>query len=303
MEFYHLHTFLTVAELGNISKASIQLYLNQSTVTSRIKELEKELGMSLFERVGRNIRLTQNGVDYLPYAKRSVSLMKEAEKLVREHIEMEGDITLYSISGVATYILPYWIEQFRQLHPGITIKVKTDRSRPIIDQVLKGSIDIGFVSGPVNHNGLVASPICSERIIPVVSPQHPWAGKSQVHVSEFENVTLIAYNRFSKKWPQLERWFDENGIKARIEMDLDHAETSKHMALNGQGVSFLPYYSVEQELSHGQLITFDLRPNLDLYTKTDLIYHRRHPLKSHIQVWVNFLMNQSILEGRLSHEH
>jgi DNA-binding transcriptional LysR family regulator len=55
-------------------------------------------------------------------------------------------------------------------------------------------------------------------------------------------------------------------------MDLDHAETSKHMALNGQGISFLPYYSVQNELSTGQLVTFKLEPALDLYTKTDLIY-------------------------------
>jgi DNA-binding transcriptional LysR family regulator len=89
--------------------------------------------------------------------------MDEVEKLLIEHTEPEGTITLCSISGIGTYILPYWIEQFRQLHPGITIMVKTDRSRPIIDQVLKGGIDMGLVSGPVSHNGLVSSPICSEK--------------------------------------------------------------------------------------------------------------------------------------------
>lgn len=301
MELHYLTTFLTVCEHGSISQAAKQLYLTQTTVTNRIKELEKELGVLLFERVGRKIRLTPGGNVFISYAKKVLSIMEEAVHKLDKHSQPEGTIKLASISNICTYVLPDWIARFRQRYPQIEIKTETEHSRPIVDQVLKASIDIGLVRGPIGHNGLITYPLCYENVIPIVHSAHPWSGK-RIHVKQLNNKKLVAYNHFSRTWEKLEQWFDRHNISMNINMDLDFDETSKLMILNGHGITFLPFYTVEKELLQGKLATFDLEPPLDLSIKTYLIYNRRNPLPSHVKLLIDFLLEMSLLEGRFPHE-
>jgi DNA-binding transcriptional LysR family regulator len=302
VELHHLKTFLTVSKFDSISQASRELFLTQSSVTNRIKELERELGFPLFERVGRNIRLTSEGKAYIPYAQHGLSIMDEAAQQMDKHSQSKGIVTLSSMSNICTYVLPGWLAKFRKRYPDILIKIKTEHSRPIVDQVLRASIDIGLVRGPIHHNGLYSHPLYYEKIVPVASPEHPWCRKKHICITEFEGRTVIAYNRFSRIWARLEKWFGDHGVNVEIHFDLDHVETAKLMVLNGHGIAFLPFYTVQEEILQGKLGTFDIEPSFNLASKTDLIYNRRNQLPRHAKELVDFIIEISSIEGRIADE-
>jgi DNA-binding transcriptional LysR family regulator len=298
LDFEYLKTFLTVAKYGGISQAANELYLTQTTVTNRLKELQKELGIVLFDRNGRSMQLTTDGQAYLAYAERSLALLDEAHnRLMLHSSEYKGEITLASTSNICTYLLPDWLAKFRKRFPDLRLKISTGHSRPIMDQVLKGNIDIGLVRGPIDHNGLHVFPLVRARVVPVVSIDHPWFGKKTVTVQSFYGQKVIAYNRNSSVWAKLENWFGNHGIVLNIQVDLDHVESSKLMVQNGQGIAFLPIYTISEELQQGKLCTFEMDPPLLLFSNTDIIYNRKNPLPMHTLELARFLSKINKSEG------
>lgn len=295
LELEYLRTFLLVARYGSISQAAKQLFLSQTSVSNRIKELEKELGAALFIRTGRNLQLTAEGQEYVQYAERSLTLWDEGKEQLSLSRD-KGTVTLAAMSNFCTYILPDWLTIFRKRCAEIEIRVRTGHSRPIIDQVLRGTTDIGLVRGPVEHTGLLAFPILQERIIPVISCGHSWCERSSVSPGEFAGQPIIAYNRFSSIWAKLEQWFARHGVNFSILMDLDHVEAAKLMTLHGHGIAFLPFYTVSEELENGTLGTVELNPPLHIYSKTNLIYNRRFPPAPHVKQLADFLLEQASVQ-------
>src|SRR3954470_4713307 len=151
MELSDLLTFSTVARLGGITRAADELNTVQSNVTQRVKALEAEIGTALFERHSRGMTLTGAGRRLLPYAQRMAALAREAVLAARDDGEPKGPLSLGSMETTAAVRLPALLADFYHRFPAGRLTLRPSPTAYVLAAVLYGTLDGGFVAGPIDH--------------------------------------------------------------------------------------------------------------------------------------------------------
>lgn len=248
-----VESFLVVARTGNLSRAAEQLYLTQPTLTARLKALETEVGQDLFVRTARGVRLTEAGREFLPYAERATSALREG----REHLEelrrgVQGTLAVGASPGVSTYLLPTLLERFAALHPSIVISVRTGHSEEVLDLVLNEEVHVGL-GRVLRHPAIHATPLYEDELVLVVHPDHRFAHQPCVPVPELAQERMILFDRTSSYYDLTQALFLQAGIVPASVMELDNIEAAKRMVERKLGVALLPRTSVVRDVSAGRM--------------------------------------------------
>lgn len=272
MELFQLHSFLKVAEEGSVTRAADALYLTQPAVTQHIRSLENELGVMLFDRTGRGVRLTEAGEAFREYVRRCLAVLDEGRVVVSDL--QEGTIGKLIIgAGVTTSIfhLPQWLQDFRDDYPEVDVVVRTGRSREVVQWVMEREIDLGLVTSPVDHPDLEVMGLFDEEIVLVTPPEHPLAQDKNT-AQKLEAAPLILFPHGSGFRDYLDHTLAEAGVKAQVKMETDSVEAIKSFVMVGLGVSFLPESAVDAEVEAGLLkkVTVESLPRLA--RRTSIIY-------------------------------
>src|SRR3982750_221969 len=173
MELNDLLTFSTVARLGGITRAADELNTVQSNVTQRIKALEAEIGIALFERHSRGMTLTGAGRRLSPYAQRIVALSREAVRAARDDGEPKGPLSIGSMETTAAVRLPSLLAEFHKRFPPGRLTLRTSTTADLLAAVLDGSLDGAFVAGPIDHAELTSTVAFREELVLVTARR--WA--------------------------------------------------------------------------------------------------------------------------------
>lgn len=293
MELFQLHSFLKVAEVGNVTRAAEALYLTQPAVTQHIKSLENELGVVLFDRTGRGVRLTEAGEAFREYTHRCLALLDEGRAVILDL--QKGSVGRIAIgAGVTTSIfhLPQWLQEFRDHYPGIDVVVKTGRSREVAGWVLERDIDLGLVTSPVDHPDLRVTGLFDEEIILVAPPDHPLAYNNGT-AQKLEESPLILFPHGSGFREYLDHTLAEAGVQAQVKMETDSVEAIKSFVMVGLGVSFLPESAVDAEVEAGLLerVTVESLPRLA--RNTSVVYRIDRYLSTAAQGFMRVLEGSS----------
>ena len=173
MDSTAVSTFLAVARHGSVTAAADELHTVQSNVTARVKQLEAELEVELFERHSRGMRLTPAGTRLVSYAQRFSSLSSEAAAAVRDEAKARGTLRIGSMETTAALRLPDILGRFHRAHPQVQIEVRTGPTAELLEHVLADRLDGAFVAGPLNHRGLDAVPVFLEELVLVCARDAP----------------------------------------------------------------------------------------------------------------------------------
>lgn len=193
MNLDYLNTYLHVVKLGSFSKASKKLNISQPAVSFQIKRLEKESGIQLLDRRKRTIKMTEAGKRLYRFAEYAIreqaNVFHDIEQL-REEVTGELIIAVSSIPG--EFILPAILSKFKEYYPVVEIKLIMSNSLKIVTDVQKGIYDIGFCSlGPEETPELESIKIAEDEIVLVVYPEHPFARRQKVSLSELAGESFI----------------------------------------------------------------------------------------------------------------
>src|SRR6476659_1317717 len=167
MELSDLLTFSAVARSGGITRAAEELNTVQSNVTQRVKALEAEIGMALFERHSRGMTLTGAGRRLLPYAQRMAALSREAMLAARDDGEPRGPLAIGSMETTAAVRLPALLADFHRRFPAVRLSLRTATTADLVAGVLDGSFDGAFIAGPIEHAELTATTAFEEELVMV----------------------------------------------------------------------------------------------------------------------------------------
>ena len=168
MELQILRTFLAVAETGTIARSSEKLHTVQSNVTTRIKSLEQELGVALFERRRSGMVLTAAGEHFLPYAQRVLRDAEDARQAVSGFSHQVRLLRLGSMETTLALRLPDYLGRFRTAHPGLSLRLRAGPSDELVTWLLDRELDLAFVGGAVSHPELHARPVFREEMVLVL---------------------------------------------------------------------------------------------------------------------------------------
>lgn len=195
MELRQLRYFVEVAEREHISEAAEHLHVAQSAVSRQISNLEDELGTALFERVGRNVKLTQIGKIFLEHSVTALKAIDFAVKQVEEYLDpAKGTIKIGFPTSLASYVLPTVISAFKKDYPNVQFHLRQGSYRYLIDAVKNRELNLAFL-GPVppNDESINASILFSEKVHALLPANHPLAQSKDINLSELRNDNFVLF--------------------------------------------------------------------------------------------------------------
>lgn len=285
MELRHLNTFKAIVDSGGFKKAAGELGYAQSSVTGHIKELEKELGYPLFDRLGKRITLTQPGKNFLPYALEIINLYSRSKEAVKEADEPSGDLVIGASESIMIYWLPNIIMDFMKVYPKINLILKSLNYDNLSQQLRKGDIDVAILVETSNWTSdeLTIQKIKDEKLS-LCAPSI----KTANHIPETMLVT-----EYSCSWrPIMEDYLKITDQTSMKKIELPGIEAIKKCVLCGLGSSFLPYFTIKNEIEKKELIEIrtDIQEkNVSIYTA----FHKDKYLSTNIEVLLSKLKSQA----------
>jgi len=254
VEHRQLKTFVTVARALSFTRAATELGYVQSNVTAQVKALEKELGVPLFDRLGRKVVLTNAGETLHGYAKRILELTGEARWAVSGDGEPVGSLTVSAPETLCTYRLPPLLRRFREMLPGVRLTFRPASCAELRSQASEGVLDLAFLlEEPVSSSTLVVERLVDEPLLVLASPDHPLALFEKVGPAELEKEQMLLTEKGCSYRHLFERNLAESGVELADTLEFDSVEAIKQCVIAGMGVAVLPRVSTEAELDRGEL--------------------------------------------------
>lgn len=245
--------FLEIARQRNLSRAAVALHVTQPALTARLQALEAELGLPLFERSHRGMRLTEAGRAFLPYAERAAEALEAGRILVGQHARGEaGQLTIGTAPSVGAYVLPGLLARYVERFPGIRLIVRTGHSEEIADLVARGELDIGLIR-ELHHPGVVVQSLYADELLLVVPPTHDFVGRGGIDVEQLADATLVLFDKTSSYYDLTHAIFRAAGVSPRSIIELDNIEAAKQVVRQGLGVALLPVTAIAGDVARGAL--------------------------------------------------
>jgi DNA-binding transcriptional LysR family regulator len=253
MEFFLLKVFMTVANEKSFSRAAEKLERTQPAVSLAVQRLENELGEKLIDRSAKELLLTDAGLITLDYARRSENLQRELENALAElRDNSAGRLIIGANESTSLYLLQH-IEAYRRMYPKVKVQVRRSLSSKIPSQLRDGDLELGVISYDPRDSALVSTVIYNDHLAFVVSPQHRFAKRGSVHITELGMETFIAHNVVSPYRENVLREFQRQKVNLNMDVEMPTVETIKRMVQRNEGVAFLPRMCVEQEIERETL--------------------------------------------------
>ena len=261
MEFPQLEAFLEAASRGSFRRAAYALYLSQPSVSARIQTLEDEVGVALFHRTARGVRLTNMGQVFLPFAQRSMETLRRGREVLESVCQASaGILNMATARVIGTYVLPETLQKFQHLYPETNLHIKVGGSLDVLQMVVDEEVQLGlarFMQPP----DVDALHLYDEEAVLVVHPDHSFAKTGVAAMFAVAQEPLILYDPGdpgSSYFQFINRVCRDAGVTPKVEMNLDSVEAAKNMVQLGLGISFLPRSGVRQELESGTLTLIDV---------------------------------------------
>jgi len=274
MEMRQLKTFFTAAELGSFTRAAHALGYVQSSVTAQIQALEAELGAALFDRLGKQVKLTAAGERLARYAEQILALTEEARLSVVSGEQLAGTLVFSAPETLCTYRLPTVLQRFRARYPQVRLLFQPGPVGDLRRRVSDGTLDLAFIlEEPLPPGVLVAEPLVTEPVLILAAPDHPLAGLPAVGPGHFRGETMLYTERGCAYRRQFERALAVCGAEPAATLEFQSVEAIKQCALLGMGVTVLPAVAVAAEVSQGRLVALPWSGG-PLQILTQMITHR-----------------------------
>lgn len=258
VSFRQLQVFAAVARRGTVSGAAAELALSQSATSQALSDLERQLGMALFERPGRRLVLNDLGRSLLPRAEELLDGLAGFVAAAREpEGELRGTLGISASATVGTYLLPGLVGRFSEAHPHAELRLGLRNTHEVVGDVLRLEADLGLIEGECREPALVSEPWCEDRLVVVAAPGHPLASGGGLEDGDLAEAGWILREPGSGTREVFEQAMRDLGLTPRVRMALGQHEAIKQAVLAGLGLGCLSALSVAGELERGELVALD----------------------------------------------
>jgi len=242
MDNQNLKAFITVAELGSFSDAADRLYLTQSAISKRIALLEQQIGKRLFDRIARQVSLTEAGSELLPRARR---ILQEYEDALQAINDLSGDasgtLRLAISHHLGLHRLPPILKQFAQQYPNVTLDIEFMDSEKAYEQVLHGHTEVAVITLALeSHHNIHSKKIWDDPLRFICAQDHQLAELKKPHLKDLAEYPIILPGLNTYTGRIIQNLFQREGIPLKAPMSTNYLETISTMVEIGLGWSVLP---------------------------------------------------------------
>jgi DNA-binding transcriptional LysR family regulator len=274
MDLRSLNTFIQVAEMNSFTRAGTSLGYSQPTISFQIKQLEKELGVQLFERVGHTVSLTDAGHHALAYAQQILRMSQEMAEGADNHHEVKGEIRLATADSLCTPLMVQAFARFRKEHPKVSLFVTTAGTAELFRLLDHNEVDLVCTldNHIYNTNYIIAS---EEKIgVHFVAPaDHPLAHKATLTIDDLLHQPFLLTEKDMSYGRLLHERLARFSKEIQPILEIGSADLICKLVSDGLGLSFLPDYVTEAAVQAGRIVRLDVQ-DFEIDVWKQLLYHK-----------------------------
>ena len=254
MNLQHLNYFLAVARTSSFSRAAEEMHVTQPTVSSGVGDLERALGVKLFNRGGRQVSLTMEGRTLVTYGMQIQDLVESTEDRLKRRDVLPGEgFQFGAIDAAVSYLLPELLKDYIRAYPSVEISVQVAPSRYLVEDLLLNRSEFGVISLPLSHPKIETVSIFGDSMPLVAGAGHAFVGRASVSLEEVALEPLILFHADSVSRKIVDERFAEAGVSPSVVMEMRSPEAMRKLVEVGVGISFLPSLTVQESLDSSVL--------------------------------------------------
>lgn len=259
MDVERLRTFAEVARQGSVTRAARRLRLQQPTVSHRLAALERDVGTSLFKRLGNSLTLTPAGEALLPYAAQIPLVATEGIQAARGAAGLAARrLHIACAETPATYLLPDSLRELRRRYPDLEVRLTVGNVARVLAVTVSGEADVAVLTDRERHRSLSGETFMQDRFVVVVAADDPWSERQRVSMQTLVTRRLLMREIGAGTRAFVDAAMRSAGVHAGETLEIASLEALKRMAEAGVGVAVVPCIAVSREAAEGSLHVIEL---------------------------------------------
>lgn len=289
MDANSLSAFVTVARSGSFSLAADRLFLTQPAISKRIANLEQQLNQRLFDRIGRQVSLTEAGRTLLPRAEAILREIEDTRRLLSNLTgRVAGRLSVATSHHISLHRLPELLRTFSRRYPLVELDLEFTESELAYERVLQGHLELAVITlSPSPHPQIESHPIWVDRLCYSAATDHPLAQQAQVQLEDLTGYNAILPGRATFTRQLVEERFRAQGLDLKVVMSTNYLDTIRMMVSIGLGWSLLPESLIDNDLKVLEL------GSAPIVRQLGYIYHRDRTLSNAARQFVELLRELS----------
>ncbi|WP_437881273.1 LysR family transcriptional regulator [Pseudomonas sp. LRF_L74] len=291
MDLANLNAFIAIAESGSFSEAAERLHLTQPAVSKRIASLEQQLDMRLFDRLGREINLTEAGRALLPRAYQILNVLDDTRRALSNlNGEITGRLTLATSHHIGLHRLPPILRAFTRAHPQVALDIQFLDSEVAYEEILHGRAELAVITlAPETREPVRAVAVWDDPLDFVAAPEHPLILNGIASLADIAHHPAVFPGDNTFTHHIVQRLFEAAGLTPNIGMSTNYLETIKMMVSIGLAWSVLPRTMLDEQVTRLPL------PGIQLRRQLGYILHRERTLSNAARAFMALLDEQRSL--------
>ena len=247
MEIRQLRYFLDIAQTEHLTQSAQNLFVTQSTLSHGLRQLEQELNVTLFDRLGRGLKLSQAGAEFRVYATRALKEIEAGRMALADLGGLQsGKLTVGAFPTFLNTVVPATVAAFSQAHPGVMVEVRDLRAGSIEALLLRGELDLGIAFHPTEHEEIETEPLFDERMLLVVGPLHPLAGRRSLAMKALADLPLALLPRTFATRRLIDASLRQADVVPTVRVEMDSVEALLGVCRFGDLASIVPERAARQ---------------------------------------------------------
>lgn len=287
-----LQVFEATARLLSFRKAADELHLSQPAVSMQIKQLEENVGLPLFEKLGKQIYMTEAGREIYHYSRSIGQLLTEADEVIDglkgAH---QGRLTI-SVASTANYFVPALLGTFHERFPGVTVSLDVTNRETLLRQLEENLVDLVVMGQPPEGANLEAGTFMENPLVIVAPPDHPLAKQKNIPFTRLEDEVFLTRERGSGTRGAIERFFEQHGVQLNTGMEIASNEAIKQSVQAGLGLGLLSRDTLDMELALGKLVILDVE-DFPIVRYWYVMHRKGKRLSTVAQAFKQFLLEEA----------
>ncbi|MDT8376674.1 MAG: LysR family transcriptional regulator [Mariprofundaceae bacterium] len=253
-----LKVFEAVAAYRSYTEAAKKMHMTQPAVSMQIKQLEEQAGLSLFDRLGKQISITNAGEELLHYSKIVHQQLQEAEQVLEELKGLKRGKLHLTMASTANYFAPQLIAAFHHEYPDAKVNLDVTNREGLISAVENNTTDMVIMGRPPRGHNMVGIPFMDNPLVAIAAPSHPLAKKKNIALKELQDETFIVREKSSGTRIAVDRFFSEHNLDLPDGMEMNRSEAIKQAVMAELGLGIVSLHTLEMELTLKRLVVLNV---------------------------------------------
>lgn len=280
-----IQVFLAIAHYENVSRAAQQLSLSQSAASGALKELESQFDVQLFDRIGKRLKLNEQGRLIQAREESLMAMAEELQEALNQHNAL-GNLKIGATLTIGNYLCVDLIERYLQCAPGAHINLDIANTEKITRELLNFDIDVGMLEGEIQHPDLDIQTWREDKLTCFCSADHPFAKLSKIQPEQLREATWILREKGSGTRQTFDRAMQGCLPSLNIALELEQTEAIKRAVNKQLGISCLPDIVLEDDFERGNLVALPVE-NVDFSRNLYIAVHRQKYRNASLEKWLD----------------